>query len=234
MNYKPGDILLKIDTRAYKSEGSLFNTRDHVMMVIGGRHKEGLPMVAHMTFHNQRNQPGIKIEALNRGKDLYLLSYGFSEKVRKEIVDLVFLAEKSQKFIITSGRIESQYLSSETYRQSKNLGLSLNQFVSSDDFSPNPKQAIEISCHEFVLSIIHQACKICGEAIPVSLRLPPAHAWSDILLSAANLNKMEVKVDYIPYILATGSERKQFGSFFGCPHKEETETLSHASSCSIL
>lgn len=195
MKYKIGDILLKIDTRAYKPVSNVFDTRDHVMIVIGVDLHNGCPIIAHMTFPNNHDKPGLKIETLTRGKDLFLLSYSFNDTVQNKIVELVNLAYQSKKFVITPSLLEKQYQESSVIREK--LKLNDNFFISSSmaQFEPNPSQLIVMSCHEFVISVIQSACHQCHAEIPKSLRIVPRIAWSDLILKAAQELDKECVMD---------------------------------------
>lgn len=195
MNFQVGDVLLKVDMRAYKPASNFYDTRDHVMLVIGKNQSNGFPIIAHMTFHNDNNQPGLKVETLTRGKDLFLLAYPFSDEIRKKIVELAQLAYQSKKFTINAPLLAKQYQeSSEIRDKPKRFKPSFN-LVCPIAFNPNPVEFTELSCHEFVVSVIQSACADCNKAIPKSLRIKPGLAWSDILLKAAREIDKEVVVD---------------------------------------
>ncbi|RUR10936.1 hypothetical protein [Legionella septentrionalis] len=231
--YSPGDVLLKIDMRGWYPESETFNTRHHVMLVLGV--KEGYPIVAHMTFHNKNNLPGLISETLNRGKDLFLIHYQFSEQVRAKIVDLVQQALQSKQFVITKHIIKEQHIKSLPYRE-KMLSIALKNLAAGFnvcDFDAAPETIKKISCHEFVLAIIHNACRQCNEEIPESLRMPPSLAWADFWLQAAYDHPEEAKVICMPAMYPLAKTPLQKNSIFAVAASPSFESMRNAS-CAIL
>ena len=52
-------------------------------------------------------------------------------------------------------------------------------------FNPTPEAAIVMSCHEWVIAMIHHVCTKTNTPIPTALKIPPHLAWADRLAYAA-------------------------------------------------
>ncbi|MDI1351735.1 MAG: hypothetical protein PSV35_03045 [bacterium] len=188
MTFSPGDLLLKVDVR---QNSGPHNTQHHVMLVLGESIK-GYPTIAHM-----KGDPEWKLvkEDLHRGKDLKLIHYPWSEVTRKIIVELAEQALSSKQFIINREIIESQSDAVAIYRpdcslDAKSKWLKLVETFKIDSiFNPTPEAKVVMSCHQWVLTIIHSACSISKEPIPLVYQLPPQLAWADRINYSAQQDK---------------------------------------------
>lgn len=184
--FSPGDLLLKVDMRAV-AETKL--TKHHVMLVLG-ESKRGFPIVIHM-----KGEPHWTLveEELNHGKDLILLQPKWSEQTALLIVAIARKAHSSKKFILTKQVIDEQRQQISPYRPDGSIDAatkfnklkSLFNEQATVKFNPDPKAETIISCHEWVLSMIHYACAKTQTLIPKPLRIPPHLAWADRLAYAA-------------------------------------------------
>lgn len=201
MIFSLGDVLIKIDCRA---TADTKYTRHHVMLVLGTS-VSGNPLVMHMMGepHNKLIQ-----EELGRGKDLKLIKYSWSNETRDVIWLAAMISKNSNNFILTDEIIQKQRLAVSAFRpdchleSAKKLIALEAAFHKADKnslFTPAPYRLTEISCHEWVLSILHYACKHTKQAIPRALRIPPSLAWADRLNQLA-LNDDRVSCIVIPQL----------------------------------
>ncbi|WP_412754018.1 hypothetical protein [Legionella londiniensis] len=229
MIYQKGDILLKVDTRAIFARGTIFDTRHHAMVVIDTQPQNKCPIVAHMTFH----PPGLKIEAIKHGKDWHLVRYPFDDKVRQKIADMAVAAHEAQKLTISPAFLERQYNKSLSSRDpfSRCKQNKMAAFKA-QIFNPTPPAITEISCHEFVLAIIHSALMEYDKPIPESLQFPPVLGWSDILLEAA-LHDKNAEVIHLPRIGSSLHMASNQHGFFSREQEGKASTRPD-SACPIL
>lgn len=189
MSFSAGDILIKLDL---KFTADTINTRHHVMLVLGET-QEGAPIIAHMSMS------GCKLikEELTRGKDLIHLCYPWAEETRRAFVQAAEESLSSGKFVINREIIQKQLNEVSPFRPQSSLDSS-NKLLelrkayegSPINFAPNPDQKTIVSCHEWVISLIHYVCnrdKIC---VPVALQIPPRLAWADRLWYSAKNDEM--------------------------------------------
>ncbi|MEO8400775.1 MAG: hypothetical protein ABI597_03125 [Gammaproteobacteria bacterium] len=185
MPYFSGDIILKVDTRA---NADTIHTRHHVMLVIGQSLSE-LPIVAHMATATGK----LVIETLTRGTKLDLIHFDWDESTRATIANAAEQAHHSGKYFISDAVIKDQLQPVSQYRPScrlereqklKQLHAKFNK-ESHNVFTPSPEIDIIMSCHEFVVSLIHFGCHKTGTAIPKALQITPSLAWADCLYMAA-------------------------------------------------
>jgi hypothetical protein len=195
MPYSIGDILLKVDDRAYSAT---IYTRHHVMLVIG-ENESGAPIVMHML-----GAPHYKLvkEELNRGKDLIKIHYLWPELTREAIAQAADSSLKNDNFVLTKEVIEDQCKSVSIYRPTSSIDEAVKLaklrkvFTNSkgtSKFTPTPDSATVISCHEWVLNIIHYACQKTSYEIPTGLQIPPDLAWADRLNCSA---KSDPEISY--------------------------------------
>jgi hypothetical protein len=188
MPFVIGDLLLKVDVR----EASGTNRTEHHVMLVLGETDKGKPIVAHM-----KAAPEWKLikEELSRGKDLKLIHYSWSEKTKAAIAEIAEECVKSNKFIINADIIQTQNDSVNAFRPDSSLDapLKLEKLqrlfipLSAENvqFTSSPESRVTMSCHEWVVTVIHYACFQTKASIPFFLRFPPHLAWSDRLNYAA-------------------------------------------------
>lgn len=213
MTFSIGDILIKMDCRA--TADTQF-TRHHVMLVVGVSPK-GNPIIIHLMGapHNK-----LVYEELHRGKDLNLLSFNWPAETKELIYTVAMTCFQSQKFIMTNEIIQKQRLDVSAFRpdchyQSKTKLCALHAAFSQTEaatqaiFVPNPEKLVVMSCHQWVLSVIHYACRQTNQPIPNGLCIPPHLSWADRLYYAA-LNDEKatcVTVKYLPVEPPTASKK---------------------------
>ena len=93
-----GDVLIKIDTRAWTSAS--FDTRHHAMLVVNIT-EEGYPVVAHMKFTDFKYRTGsLIIENCPTAKDLFLIHCpGFTQALREQIVRFALQAHLNNRLL---------------------------------------------------------------------------------------------------------------------------------------
>jgi hypothetical protein len=199
MPFAIGDILLKIDTRA---TGDTMLTRHHVMLVLG-ENGQGYPVVAHMMAY-----PSWKLvkEELTRGKDLKLIHNSWPEKTKLAIAKTAEEALDSNKFVINikiiqeHGQAVSPFrpnCSLEAKRKLENLHHAFElESAESRNFTPTPETQMIMSCHQWVMSVIHYACRQTKTPIPRALQIPPHLAWAD-RLNYSSENDKSVSSNFI-------------------------------------
>lgn len=203
MPYFSGDIILKVDTRA---NADSIHTRHHVMLVIG-QSVTDLPIVAHLTMAAGK----LVIETLQRGTELNVIHFDWDERTRSTITNVAEQAYLSDKYFITEYIIEKQIQPVSQYRPSCSLETEqkLKQLHAAFDkrsyngFTPTPEKDIIMSCHEFVISLIHYVCHKTGASIPKTLQITPSLAWADCLYMAAKYDDSASKriVTIMPKII---------------------------------
>lgn len=211
MTFSLGDILIKID---YRATAETQFTRHHVMLVLDVS-PQGNPIVMHMV-----GVPHCKLvrEELKRGKDLTLIAYPWSDTTRKLIQHTASSAHSTNNFILTDGIIQAQREAASPFRTdchfetSKKLAALNALFYQLETenhtaFTPNPKVLKNISCHEWVLSVIHYACKQSLCPIPQAFRIPPKLAWADLLYHSA-LNDKNIFCKHIDFLPNFKTEEK--------------------------
>lgn len=198
MMYLPGDILLKVDVRSQYQ--SIVDTRHHMMLVIGEENHH--PVVAHMCFKG-KNVGHLEIEPLRRGKDLILIRASFSDELRQLMVELAYRCKKRCKYVLTPELLERQMTQTDLYRpdielQAQSCVKRLHEHfenhpnnkpikrASSHNFFNQKKQPLAMSCHQFVFTIIQNACRTLDYPIPQGLKIYPEFAWSDLVLLCAS------------------------------------------------
>jgi hypothetical protein len=192
MIFTLGDILIKIDCRA--TADTQF-TRHHVMLVLGTS-ATGNPIVAHMM-----GAPHCKLitEELTRGKDLQLIHYDWPDETRNAISQAIVESCRSSKFILTDEIIQEQRMAASFFKPTchlevqKKLQALETRFHTLGskfgNFIPNPEVTTVISCHEWVFSVIHYACKHTNHPAPQAFRIPPNIAWADFIHNMAKKDK---------------------------------------------
>ncbi|GGI77324.1 hypothetical protein [Legionella impletisoli] len=183
--------MIKLDTRGVYSVE--FNTRHHVMLVIDI--KQGQPIIAHMRFTDYATNRGkLVIEPCPSLKDVYLIRCeAFSQTMRQKLTAIVLQAHEKDKLRIDNHFLRKEYQAASEFRaldsyHSKNAIEKLRQqpSVVADVLSEEEQL---ISCHSFVLSTIHLACRTTKTQLPHGLNIPPQLAWSDFLYATANDDK---------------------------------------------
>lgn len=206
LDFKIGDILLKVDVK----DRFGLDTRHHMMLVLGKDDVSGLPVVAHMCLYARGARAnGLIVETLPHIRDLTLLSFDWPAPLRKKLQENVKQAVTSKIFYISEDRIKSQLQEFSRYRTVTSLEAECakqrqtlhDAFISVQ--KPGPVQRedrIDMTCHEWVLDIIHRSCQGSDTAIPRCLQILPQHAWSDLILKFAFFyaSKDRVRVTYIP------------------------------------
>ena len=190
--FLPGDVLIRIDCRAWVSEE--FDTRHHAMLVIDVS-AMGYPMVAHMKFIEFTTHTGhLVIEPCPSYRDVILIrSTTFSDVLRDKIVSIAQEAYQrgklkiEQKFLAREYHVASPYRWDDSYDCPRKLDLVYEQAVQPKDILLDVEQMI--SCHDFVLSVIQRACHALGESIPLGFNIAPWLAWSDILHGCCRQDK---------------------------------------------
>ncbi len=193
MPFSPGDILIKVDCRAVADTD---NTRHHVMLVLG-ESPDGNPIVMHML-----GNPHFKLiqEELVRGKELGLIKCAWAPETRKGIYQIALDCFQSEKFVITNAIVQKHREAVAPFRPDSSLDAKKKlveleaAFVQweakgEDTFTPNPEAITTMSCHEWVMSVIHHACRQTQQPIPQALRIPPHLAWADRLFNTAQYDK---------------------------------------------
>ena len=183
MPYSIGDILLKIDSRA---TSETIYTRHHVMLVVGESEK-GFPIIMHMM-----GVPHWKLvkEELTRGKELVIVHYPWPEKIIEAIAKTSESCLKNNTFILNTDIIKEQSTSVSPYRPSCSLEAKhkletlRKEFIANKgktSFNSDPESSTLISCHEWVMNIIHYSCQQTDNEIPLGFQISPHLAWADLL-----------------------------------------------------
>ena len=170
-----GDVLVKVDIRARTT--SDFNTTHHMMLIIDVT-ETGYPVVAHMKFINFVQYTGhLVIELCPTANDL-----------RCEIASLARQACQSECLKIEKYFLYEENCKANLYRWGTSLEIPLKLDVLREettqirDLTDNMPRMI--SCHDFVLSVIHLASRKLSKTIPNGFNIPPRFAWSDILIAS--------------------------------------------------
>ncbi len=190
--FSVGDVLIKVDCRAWVTED--FDTRHHAMLVVD-LSETGYPTVAHMKFTDRDNYTGnLVVEPCPKARDLILIHAPcFSEQLRTEIAGI---AKKADRLGLL--KIERQFLKNEhrqvipfrwdnSFERQVKLDVLYEEVLHVKNVLSYKEQLI--SCHDFVLSVIHMACQRCEVNVPRGFDIPPHLAWSDILHEAARQDK---------------------------------------------
>lgn len=195
-SYEVGDLLLKIRSERRTSST---DTNHHVMLVCG-KSKNNKPIIAHMTFSRKQ----LKIEELRRAKGLILIRPQWSNDFKKnltQILDEIKAQQKEKYFVITPNKIREQ---KKLIRRNELSGIFFKSQLKSS-FEKIHRNTIGklpslhshktvLSCHEFVVKILHYNCFITGTLIPDFLKIHPEKAWSFVLYDLAlHYNKSLIK-----------------------------------------
>lgn len=180
MTYVPGDILLRVDTRA---TAETQHTKHHVMLVTG-ESEQGFPIVMHMKASTTW---ALVKEELTKTRELILIHYSsLTNDTRTELVNTAEDALNSENFVINEAIIETHRQAVAPFRPTCSLDAreKLNELHNAFEahiltFTPIPQKQQIMSCHEWVLAVIHYACRKKNNPIPKSLQIPPHLAWAD-------------------------------------------------------
>lgn len=188
MRFSIGDILLKVDTRPTSDTMASIH---HVMLIVG-ESDGGFPIVIHMLGFEHKKL--IK-EELTRGNYLNLMVFNWPDTVKNKIAEIAEEALGSGKFILNKEIIRQHADAVRPYRpdctldaQNKYLMLQkafTNVQSAKETFNPQPAIDKVMSCHEWVVSVLHLACETTDTPIPKCLHILPHLAWADRLHYAA-------------------------------------------------
>lgn len=193
MPFSIGDILLKIDMRA---TSETIYTMHHVMLVLG-ESSRGYPIVAHMIA-----APNWKLmkEELTRGKDLKLIHHSWPEVTQLAIAKTAEAALHSDKFVINPEIIQQHSRAVCPFRPvcsldaKRKLEMLYEAFdlesTKTSTFIPTPETQTIMSCHQWVMSVIHYACHQTKTPIPKTLQISPHLAWADRINYSAETHKL--------------------------------------------
>lgn len=185
--YLPGDILFKLDLR-----GCGYGTREHMMLVAG--EDNGYPIVFHMIINHSTDLTGTLVkETLLHGRELFLLRLNLAPELQHAIMQAAEQALQSKQFFINAKIIQAQKdeaalytsITYETVRKFEKLKHLFSQQTPA--FTPTPDEIKLVSCHEWVLEIMHYAFRQTAIPIPSVLQIPPALAWASNIFSAVAL-----------------------------------------------
>lgn len=209
-----GDVIIKQDLsmRSYIP----FNTRHH-MMIIVGVNVDNKPLIAHMKFTDSSAGTGtLVIEVCPKIKDaVYVHVPHFTKETRARIEQLTRQLASGGYLQISRDYLERQHTESNGFRDEVHVLLDK---LKATAWTPieiaNIHSPTFMSCHEFVLAVIHQACSDTGVVIPTGLAVSPQWGWSDLLFSSVSKDPTLV---IKPFTLQPTLPR---GSFFNSQEKK--------------